>query len=240
MQILLNTISRISKKATRPLTLLLCAAAIDLVFVSSNSLSRIYLVAFLPVFIFFAYAIFLFLSLSRRMRSLKFLNEGYMQTLRRLQYLRSRGFPLFRSLEKIAKSETDSAAVKAAFDYVSKGSKLGVPFSKCVENSQIAIGLKTTGTKIDNDDANVAAMLKEQSYVDSRRVSKIEISVQKFATLKMFVSTILPSFFVFLFVGSSVISGSGFGLEFLSISLLIFVPLAFSAVSFLHDRCIYA
>ncbi len=78
-------------------------------------------------------------------------------------------------------------------------------------------------TKRDAESRVAAYMLAEKS-----RRSRIDEAAQRYATLGMFVSTILPSFMIFAFIGDYVLAQSASGLLLLSVGLLSVVPIAYS------------
>ena len=81
-------------------------------------------------------------------------------------------------------------------------------------------------------ESRVAAyMLAEKS-----RRSRIDETAQRYATFGMFVSTILPSFMIFAFIGDYVLAQSAAGLLFLSVGLLSAVPIIYSLGSTLMWR----
>lgn len=60
------------------------------------------------------------------------------------------------------------------------------------------------------------------------KLSSLEAKSQRNATINMFVSTILPSFIIFAFIGSTIISGSAPSLLFFSIIMLAILPVAYA------------
>jgi hypothetical protein len=65
-------------------------------------------------------------------------------------------------------------------------------------------------------------------YLRTKR-AEIEEAAQRYATLNMFLSTILPSFLVFAFIGESILSRGGFGTLLFSLVLLVLIPMAYAA-----------
>ncbi len=72
------------------------------------------------------------------------------------------------------------------------------------------------------------ARVSEYMLGEKSRKSRIEETAQRYATFNMFASTILPSFMIFAFIGSYVLSQATGGLLFLSASLLALVPTLYS------------
>src|SRR5208337_387426 len=74
----------------------------------------------------------------------------------------------------------------------------------------------------------------------SERQSEIEESSQRYALINMFVSTIVPSFLVFAFIGTAILSQASFNLLPFSVSLLIFIPFSYAIGNSLLSRRMYA
>ena len=68
----------------------------------------------------------------------------------------------------------------------------------------------------------------------------VEESAQRYATLNMFVSTVLPSFMIFAFIGSSILSQASFSLVAFSAILLLAVPVFYALGNLLMWRCLFA
>lgn len=67
-----------------------------------------------------------------------------------------------------------------------------------------------------------------------------EESTQRYATFNMFVSTVVPSFMIFAFIGSSILSRSSFSVAAFASVLLLGVPLLYSLGSMLMWRRLLA
>jgi hypothetical protein len=77
-------------------------------------------------------------------------------------------------------------------------------------------------------DADPGDIVRKSVLFSGLKRAEMEESAQRYATINMFISTILPSFLVFAFVGNSVLSGTGFSTFLFSITFLIMVPLAYA------------
>ncbi len=76
------------------------------------------------------------------------------------------------------------------------------------------------------------SMVNYDLYLDSRQVEIAE-TTQRYATFNMFISTILPSFLVFAFIGNAILSEASSSMLLLSVLLLFIIPIAYSAGNFL-------
>ena len=74
----------------------------------------------------------------------------------------------------------------------------------------------------------------------SEKRSVAEDSLQRYATISMFISTIVPSFLVFAFIGTAILSQASFNLLPFSVSMLILIPLAYAVGNSLLSRRLYA
>ncbi len=63
--------------------------------------------------------------------------------------------------------------------------------------------------------------------------------IQTSATISMFISTILPSFIIFAFIGSAVISNNGMSLFTISVLMLIAIPAAYATMSVMQHGHIF-
>jgi hypothetical protein len=68
----------------------------------------------------------------------------------------------------------------------------------------------------------------------------VEASAQRYALVNMFVSTIVPSFMVFAFIGTTILSQANFSMLPFSVSLVIFIPLSYAIGNSLLSRKMYA
>jgi hypothetical protein len=85
----------------------------------------------------------------------------------------------------------------------------------------------------------VGELRKNARRVESNRVATEE-SAQRYATFNMFISTILPSFMVFAFIGSSVLSRGSLSLSAFAAALLLGIPALYSLGNVLMWRRLLA
>ncbi|MDE1874207.1 MAG: hypothetical protein KGI04_03765 [Candidatus Micrarchaeota archaeon] len=76
---------------------------------------------------------------------------------------------------------------------------------------------------------------KHERLVGARRAA-VEEAAQRYATFNMFISTVLPSFMIFAFIGSSVLSSASFSIVAFSATLLLAVPFFYSLGNLLMWR----
>ncbi len=127
---------------------------------------------------------------------------------------------------------------------------LGMPRMKALEESageiayaklrhDVRTSLKkhALGGGEDRDFAGVSS--HPQDNADARDTEAGD-SVQRYATFSMFVSTVLPSFMVFAFIGSSILSRSPFSMLLFSALLVFAVPSFYSIGNLFMWRRLFA
>lgn len=179
--------------------------------------------------------VYVILLLKRRIarfyRKREFRDE-LIRSMHSLLYYRVNGMPLVSSIEKVAElAETES--LKSSFSLISKRIRLGEmlenPIASITEIREIIPRLGN-GTGI-LDSSTIKSALRSYALAMQEKVSLIEAHAQRGATINMFVSTILPSFIIFTFIGATIISNSTPDILLFSIAMLIALPIVY-AVSF--------
>ncbi|MDE1864343.1 MAG: hypothetical protein KGH77_02860 [Candidatus Micrarchaeota archaeon] len=134
----------------------------------------------------------------------------------------------------IAQSHT--AKTKGAFLRILRMIRLGEDF-QCASMIVLAsLGSPYQPISIGESHIQLQQAFNSYSEMKRSRASTALDTLQRGATINMFLSTILPSFLLFIFVGSAVLSESGGSIIAVSIALLILVPLfyAFSNAIFVR------
>ncbi|MCL5239641.1 MAG: hypothetical protein M1286_04205 [Candidatus Marsarchaeota archaeon] len=90
------------------------------------------------------------------------------------------------------------------------------------------------------DRANAEAEIRRRARETETRQADVDEKAQRNATLNMFVSTVLPSFMVFAFIGGSILSHEYFSLVALSACLILAIPVIYSAGSLVMWRRLFA
>ncbi|MCL5100355.1 MAG: hypothetical protein M1122_00145 [Candidatus Marsarchaeota archaeon] len=98
-----------------------------------------------------------------------------------------------------------------------------VRFGENFENAMSIAGLDEFADVELDSDRSLALTIDKHELELKDKISKMKGSLQGHATINMFIATVLPSFIVFSFVGSAIISGYS-NLILISIALMIILP----------------
>ena len=160
----------------------------------------------------------------------KDLLEELMRSLSRVSYYRSANFPIINSLKKAATSSSNEKVSRILRETANR-----IEFG---ENFFEAIYGATANYKELSD--NLRKYLGGESlaealtlYESKKRstLSRSNALMSRYATCSMFVSTIAPSFVIYSFIGSLLISQSASSIEFMSIALIAVIPIAYSIIN---------
>lgn len=146
--------------------------------------------------------------------------SGLMRSMNAMLYYRESGLPLLHSIEKSAEL-AELRELRESLSVLSRRIRLG----DTVENSVSVIErLKLVGLDL----SAIKTMLSSYEIELRERISEIEAHSQGHATVSMFLSTILPSFVIFAFVGSTIISNAAPSLELFAMAMLVILPMVYS------------
>ncbi|MGC8676360.1 MAG: hypothetical protein ACP5T3_02485 [Candidatus Micrarchaeia archaeon] len=191
------------------------------------SANGIVLVAVIFASFGFACALSVLLSRARQTYAKHRFVQQMLLALEKVDYYLQKGFSLAVAVNVVAANE--SGEVKQQLIRFKNSVVLGMPIDKAIAQ----LGIEVSGDNI----AMAVASLKTH---DERHASETEGSIQTYATLNMFISTIAPSFVIFAFVGTAVIAGAFSNMLLLSVLLLFAVPLAYAFGNLLMSRRLYA
>ncbi|MDE1856363.1 MAG: hypothetical protein KGH49_03985 [Candidatus Micrarchaeota archaeon] len=161
--------------------------------------------------------------------------------LGQILYCRSQSSSLFAILSIIGRSP-QIRGISVDFKAIRSRLRLGESFSTVLHSilaaNEYTKHLAFTG----NIDAYAQSkrILHEHEQARKGREAVSIGALQRSATINMFLSTMVPSFIIFAFIGQTIISQSTYGLLGLSLLLLIVVPFAYSAGAALMARRLIA
>lgn len=163
--------------------------------------------------------------------------DEFMKCLGRMSYYRSSGMTLSKSLGRAAASSPD-AKVSSLMRNVSRrtglGDDLGDAIAAALRRERRLSAVLSRYMK--SHDQTVEESV---SMYESRRREKVAAANSlsaRYATLNMFLSTIAPSFVMFSFIGSMLISQESGGIGFMSIAMIAAIPSVYSMVNFASSR----
>jgi len=173
----------------------------------------------------------------RGIYSKKIRESALVDSLFQFLHYRSKGNTYQRSLSYIIESSTVTE-VKTGFESVKRQIRLGRSLGEALGD---LFKLHSVNSNFDFSQDNVLhnslrKFLSLYSKARDRGSSIALDSLQRNSTINMFLSTLLPSFLLFIFVGTSVISPSQTGLLFISLMILIVVPSIYALSSTLFSR----
>lgn len=191
--------------------------------------------------VFFVMAINALLESNAEAYLRKRLEEGTVEFLYRVTYYKRRGGSYLRAVGKAVNGTADEGTKRIA-GRASKGLMLGGGLASGIASGgefrgeALLRNLRLSGT---DDLGQVRCALAAHELRLGERQSAIEESSQRYAITNMFISTIVPSFLVFAFIGSAILSPAGFSMLLFSVSLLIFIPLSYAIGNSLLSRRLY-
>ncbi|MEM3781763.1 MAG: hypothetical protein QXT43_02270 [Candidatus Micrarchaeaceae archaeon] len=172
-------------------------------------------------------AIRLFVLRARRMYESSVYKRHLFDAMERLSYYAQMGVPLPKAAELVSAGENGPVARRM------RVAKRELLFGRDI--ASVLEGLGISGAKSD-----LASSLEAHKARIESHAAELEGTVQTYATLNMFISTIAPAFIVFALIGSTVVAGSLNGLFAVSLALLFAVPLAYAFANTLMYRRMYA
>lgn len=228
--------------AKKYLSILAASAVLLTLLITINELSfpLAFLFAFMSFFLVFA--VRALLESSTRAYWKKRREEDLAGFLYRAVYYKSKSGSYLRAVDKAVQG-TPEGDVKRISARASRSLQLGGGFlPKMVSGDDFREGELLEGLRFEGADGTsqmLSALAAHEAGIGGRR-SALEESSQRYATINMFISTIAPSFLIFGFIGTAIMSPVGFSLLLFSVSLLIFIPLSYSIGNSFLSRRMYA
>jgi hypothetical protein len=221
---------------------LLAFSSILLLLLAANGFSVPLALIFAFLSLFFVIATSVLLKENAKAYRKKRLEDGLAEFFYRVSYYKSRKGSCFRAVDKAVQG-TSASDLRRIVDRASRGFKLGGSFLSHITSGEefrdaaLLKNLRLSGT--DTLEQMRSALAARELHL-SERQSAIEESSQRYALVNMFISTIVPSFLVFAFIGTAILSQASVNLLPFSVSLLIFIPLAYAVGNSLLSRRMYA
>lgn len=167
----------------------------------------------------------------QRIESINVLEE-LMRGLSRVLYYRSANLPTVNSLVKAAAASSNHKVSKTLSE-TAKRIELGENFFDSISDSTSQD--KEVSSNFSKYAKNAEVGIKEalRMYESKKKadLSRSNALASRYATCNMFVSTVVPSFVIFSFIGSMLISQAASNTEFMSIAMIAGIPVAFSIIN---------
>ena len=153
--------------------------------------------------------------------------EDLFDCISRIAHYKSCGVTTPNSISNSV-AQAHTTKTRAAFLKISRMIRLGEDFQCASRIALSSLGAAYQPVSIGESRIQLQQIFDSYGEMKRSRASIALDTLQRDATISMFLSTILPSFLLFIFVGSAVLSESGAGMIAISISLLILVPLFYA------------
>ncbi len=199
---------------------------------ASSELAPAYIAANTAMSACAAAIIYLLYSISSSRRASALRAADFMNAIGRISYYLDSGVPTASAMEKAAKSCTDPRAasmLKSAALRVQLGERLSdamgsASLSDC--RIRMIVAQHVRGGGFDFGGA-FSAYGSQRSERDAANGS----SMSRYSTANMFISTVAPSFVIFSFIGSMLISQAGTSIAMMAFSLVIALPIVYAISS---------
>ena len=189
---------------------------------------------FAALSVFSSYSLNLLLEGNKRAHSQKLLREDLISSLYRICYRKSKGGSFLKAVNDVANEET-SPSLKAVLSQSAKKLAMGADFLSAIVSNPAFADHSLLKNFEGSDAEAIKAKLSEHSFHSAKAHSEMDEALNRNATLNMFLSVVLPSFLLFAFVGSSIVSQVEASMLLLSVTVLIFVPVFYA----LGNRLLY-
>lgn len=191
--------------------------------------------ALVPAFAAVSFLLMAFVSLVKRgletAQRREAFRSGLMDALGSVLYYRSTGITSVSALEKASRS-AEAPDLKEALLLLSRRRRLGEETDLSLDSVRGLREALPGNSRLANlEPVAIKGVLDSYRMELAERVSRMESESQRHATISMFVSTILPSFVVFAFIGSAIISGSEPSVLPFELAMLVALPMVY-AVSY--------
>lgn len=184
--------------------------------------------------VFSSYLLNLLLEYNKKSHLQKLLREDLVSSLYRVCYRKSKGGSFLKAVNDVANEET-SQSLKAILSQSAKKLAMGADFLSAIGSNPAFVDHSLLKNLEGSSAEEIKVKLLEHSFNSAKAHSEMDEALNRNATVNMFLSVVLPSFLLFAFVGSSIVSEVEASMLLLSITIVIFVP-AFYA---LGNRLLY-
>lgn len=178
------------------------------------------------------------MSASLRQSSLR--ADDFMNASGRISYYRESGIPVVSAMERAAKSCTnnDSAAI---LRHAAIRMALGEGLPKAIDSASLPDRRirALLGPYTNQHDVDFGAAFSSYKLKQSERDAENSSAMYRYSTVNMFISTVAPSFIIFSFIGSMLISSGSASIDFMSMLLIIALPIMYALSSSSLSRRLY-
>ena len=159
-------------------------------------------------------------------RRIKDMQDQLIESLYSITYYRSKGISMHRTILRVA-SSSKSQRVKNVLQKLANRMRLGETFGCAIANACKGTGMSFLEDLYGNEDGDYDSLVKLLSRYESNLTEqgvRAEQSLQQYSTISMFISTIIPSFVIFAFIGESILSQGTHDLPGFSLVMVLVLP----------------
>jgi hypothetical protein len=179
---------------------------------------------------------------TRSGRQAKALEEDLIECLYSMLYYKTNKLTTYSTMLRVARNADSTEArriMESAARRVRLGESLGWALSSACSGSGCGI-LQRLSDSGDKDAYNaIRKALDSYEYSVAESKARVEESIQKYATVNMFLATVLPSFVIFSFMGGIVLTQRDSSLFLLSMAMLIVLPFMYLIGTVFLNRRLY-
>ncbi len=190
----------------------------------------------IPIYIASLLAVHLAYSIHKKRSAHGEIIDGVMKGMARVANYQSAKMPLPNALGKASRFSGNESASKILLES-SRRIKMGESlFDSLISSAKSKDIGKEIARYLKGPDSSAGESALLYERVEKARAARRSALAARYATLGMFVSTVAPSFAIFSFIGSMMISPTDSGMFMLSVSLTAAIPVAYAAINILSER----
>ncbi|MEM3839037.1 MAG: hypothetical protein QXF01_00435 [Candidatus Micrarchaeaceae archaeon] len=165
------------------------------------------------------------------------IKDLFVESLYLVNYYRSKDTPLHKAIFEAANSV--NLEIRKLLNEIANRVRLGEEFGEAIWAACKGRGLsfmyemRAAGSgELDSIALILRRFESEREEAELRRSQ----SIQRYATVNMFVSTILPSFLIFGFIGSSILARASLSLQIFSVVIVLMLPFIYLSSNSIERR----
>jgi len=162
--------------------------------------------------------------------------DGFVESMYMILFYRSSKKPLAAIIESLS-PQIKHHKLDAALKEVSARIKLGEQFGSALPKSLHAHGIDISISDYESNNWYLQISNFIESYNNKQRssISSLESSIQRNSTINMFISSVAPSFIIFMFIGNLIIYGN-YNITVIIVLLLFVLPFAYALGTAISTR----
>ncbi len=175
-------------------------------------------------------------------RQAKALEEDIIECLYAMLYYKTNKLTTYSTMLRVSRN-TDSMEACRIMESAARRVRLGESLGDALSSACSWNGSHILQHLKDSDDKDaynaIRKALDSYEYSLAESKTRVDESIQKYATVNMFLATVLPSFVIFSFMGEIVLTQRGSSLLLLSLTMLIALPFMYLIGTVFLNRRLY-